>query len=106
MSKPWSEFEGFAKALVICVVVMLVSSGLCGVQWFLATQLGNYGGALSGVLIPLGIIELVAIVVSGSAAVVILLAWAARTLYLRISGRNPDEGEQIQTLFPHDDDRP
>ena len=51
------ELEGFAKALVILVAVFLVSSGLCGLQWFISTGGGRYFGAIS---VPVGILELIA----------------------------------------------
>lgn len=107
MNMPWSKFEGFAKALSICVTVLLVSSGLCGVQWFFAMGNNGLGSALSGVIVFFGVIELIAIALSAAGTVVILILWAAQTLYFHFSGRDSSgaKDEHIQTLFPNDDDQ-
>jgi len=74
------ELEGFAKALVVLSVVLLVSSGLCGLQ-FVVSQ-----GGEGTILIPLGIIELIAIFVSAAGIVLVLIAWGIRALF----GRSED----------------
>ena len=78
------EVEGFPKALVVLAAVLLVSSGLCGLQW--AISMGSQRDA-SG-LIPLGILELVAIFVSAAGIVVVLLLWAVSAVYARF-GKTP-----------------
>ena len=77
------ELEGFAKALVVLVAVFLVSSGLCGLQWFISTGGGRYFGAIS---VPLGILELIAMLGSLAGMVLVLIAWGLRALFLRVPG--------------------
>jgi hypothetical protein len=73
------ELEGFAKALVILVAVFLVASGLCGLQW--AASRG--GSRLDAVFLPLGIVELIAILLSAVGIVLVLIAWGIRALFDR-----------------------
>jgi hypothetical protein len=71
------ELEGFAKTLVILVAVLLVSSGLCGLQWDV-----SMGGSRSdAVFLPLGIVELIAILLSAVGIVLVLIAWGIRALF-------------------------
>jgi len=91
------EVEGFPKALVVLAAVLLVSSGLCGLQW--AISMGSQRDA-SG-LIPLGILELVAIFVSAAGIVVVLLLWAVSAVYARF-GKTPKN--EVQKLFDGGDE--
>jgi hypothetical protein len=71
------ELEGFAKALVILVAFLLVASGLCGLQW--AASMG--GSRLDAVFLPLGIVELIAILLSAVGIVLVLIAWGIRAIF-------------------------
>jgi hypothetical protein len=76
------EVEGYAKTLVILVAVLLVSSGLCGLQLIIL----RHGSAISrpdGLFISLGILELIAIFTSAGGVVVVLILWCAQALYSR-----------------------
>lgn len=77
------ELEGFAKALVVLAAVFLLSSGLCGLQWFISTGGGRYFGAI---FVPLGILELIAMLLSLAGIVLVLIAWGLRTIFLRVPG--------------------
>lgn len=77
------ELEGFAKALVILVAVFLVASGMCGLQW--AISMGPQSGAM---LIPLGIVELIAILLSAAGIVLVLIAWGIRALFNRSADKS------------------
>ena len=79
------ELEGFAKALVILVAVFLVSSGLCGLQWFISTGGGRYFGAI---FVPVGILELIAMLGSLAGIVLVLIAWGLRALFMRVPGES------------------
>jgi len=82
------DLHGFAKAIVILAAVFLVASGMCGLQMILANKITNGGG---DILIPLGIAELAAMVLSAAGIVLMILAWIARAIYRRFSGA-PDGG--------------
>lgn len=67
------EVEGPAKALVILVVVLLVSAGMCGLQITIADKIYNSSGAFGPFMILLGILELIAMLVSLIGIVVVLV---------------------------------
>jgi len=75
MRMPWSNRQGPMKMLVICVTVLLVASGLCGVQGMLAGVL-RFGKSdfLVGPIIALGIVGFAAILLS-IGGMVIALIW-------------------------------
>ena len=109
MTMLWNRFQGFARILVFCVTVLLVSSGMCGVQLaILSMGSGSTGGsALVSLFMFTGVVELIAIGLSAGAIIVVLIAWAVRTVYFRSTGRSSDGdpgAETVQTLFPRDDD--
>jgi hypothetical protein len=77
------ELVGYAKTLVVLIAIFLVSSGLCALQWNVSMGGGSMGagGNAGAVLIPLGIVELLAMLVSAVGIVLVLLAWGARALF-------------------------
>ena len=92
------ELQGRAKTLVILVAVLIVSAGLCGLQ-------SNAGGVLGNqilILLPLGVAELIAIAVSASWILILLITWGAQVLYERF-GAPPKSG--LQSLFKGKDDK-
>ena len=99
------ELEGYARTLVILVAVLLVSSGLCGLQWAMQDKFAN---GLGWVLIPLGVVELIAMVLSAGGIMVVFLLWIGAMLYARFGWPPKDE---VQKLFEdgdkttHDDKR-
>lgn len=78
MKMPWSELEGPAKLLAICAAIFLVCSGLCGMEWFIAGMAGGKAQALLPAMVILGIIQAIAIVVSGIVGFIALILWAVR----------------------------
>src|SRR5580658_1415730 len=105
MKMLWGNLEGPAKLLVICVVIFLVSAGLCGMQWAIA--MGPRSDSLGDLLIPLGIAEIVAMAGSGALAIILVVIIILRS----IVGRGSDDpgglfpGKDPQTLFPRDDSK-
>lgn len=83
------DLHGFAKAIVILAAVFLVASGMCGLQMILANSSSMSG--TGDILIPLGIAELAAMVLSAAGIVLMILAWIARAIYRQFSGA-PDGG--------------
>ncbi|MGD0911202.1 MAG: hypothetical protein ABR928_04860 [Terracidiphilus sp.] len=104
MKMPWSSLEGPAKVLAICGVVLLVSSGLCGLQSVIAFN-GN-GGSLDAIFIPLGIFELVAMAGSVLVGLLTLMVWGINAAVNRSQpdGDAPNLGRDNDphTLFPRE----
>jgi hypothetical protein len=75
----WTRLHGPAKVLVICVAVLLLSAGLCGLQWTLV----NGHGLPSNALIITGIIEIVGMVLSAAAGFVALVIWGFGAIFRR-----------------------
>jgi len=88
------EVEGYPKVLLVLVAVLLVSSGLCGLQLAFANIGGN--GSDGTILFPLGIVELIVMLLSAGGIVVVLLLWVATALYRRFA--NPPK-DGVQRLF-------
>jgi len=94
------EENGFPKTILILAVIFLVSSGLCGLQLIVAN---SSGGSSSGwVLIPLGIAELIAMLLSAGGIVVVCVLWIASTVYGRYA--HPDRGETLHIFEDSDSD--
>jgi hypothetical protein len=91
------EKDGFPKTLLMLVVTLLVSTGLCGLQWMYA--MGPSGGSAMGILIPVGVIELVVMVGSATGIVVLSILWCVQTLY----GRKHQKDE-VERLFGNTDE--
>jgi hypothetical protein len=109
MNVPWRNLDGPAKLLAICGVVLLVASGLCGLQWmiFVGGMGGNGDSGLMNVFIPLGILELTAMAASGVIAVGTLIVWGLKAAFNRSQpdGETTKSGGRAgdpQTLFPRD----
>ena len=90
------EQSGYPKTLLILVAIFLVAAGLCGAQFVL-------GNSASGgvILIPLGIVELIAMLLSAGGIVVVLLLWAGTALHERFGKPHKDE---VLKLFDDKDD--
>jgi hypothetical protein len=86
------ELEGYPRTLVVLAAVLLVASGLCGVQWHFS--MGSQQG--SAILIPLGVLELIAMLLSVAGIVIVLVLWAASALYARFAKPPKDN---VQRLF-------
>jgi hypothetical protein len=80
------ELQGFAKTLVVLSAIFLVASGMCGLQMFLANHAGAYSGT-GAFIVPLGIAELAAMLLSAAAIVLVLIAWGGRALYDHFSSK-------------------
>jgi hypothetical protein len=89
---------GRPKTLVILAAVFLVSAGLCGLQWNV-----NCGGLASAIniLLPLGLLELAAMIVSGGWILIVSMVWAAEALNQRF-GKPPKD--ELQKLFGDEDE--
>jgi uncharacterized membrane protein len=85
MQAPWSNLEGPAKWLVIAVVALLVSSGLCGVQFAMATQANQNSAMFVGLFMVTGIAEVIVMALSACGVVVSVIIWIATALYSHFS---------------------
>lgn len=91
------ELIGFAKALVILVAILLVSSGLCGLQWLVSMGTQRDSGI---VMIPLGVVELLAMLVSALGIVLVLLVWGAWSLLRQSPTELKIDGEERSSDDP------
>lgn len=79
MRMPWSNKVGLAKVVAIVATILLVSLGLCGINFVAAIGLASQGarivsaGWLQEFFLIAGLIESVAIVVSAIALVAVFL---------------------------------
>lgn len=69
------EFKGFAQWLIIFVMVLLVSSGLCGVQFAVVSGIPGSLAPFDGLIVVTGYLELAAMIISAAGTVVVLIAW-------------------------------
>jgi hypothetical protein len=92
MKYPWSSLSGFPKALVICIAILLVSGGLCGLQLAISSA-ANSGPLTSFLMIP-GIFELAAFWGAALGTVVCLIGWIGSAIYRSFSGAR-SETEQL-----------
>lgn len=107
MWKPWRNVEGPAKVLVVFVTMLLVATGLCGVQWFLFAIGGRDLGAFMTVIFVLGYLELAVMAISLAGAVITLLWMGIRGLIWPgrdWSSEDRSAKDEIQRLFPRDHD--
>jgi hypothetical protein len=96
------ELEGVPKVLVVLVVVLLMSSGLCGLSgeiefrhhwsWF---GPGLPKTALGDTLTLLDVVSAIAIVVSAFGVVLISIGWLANTLYRLIARPSKNRVQRI-----------
>lgn len=86
MNMPWTNRHGAAKMVVICVAVLLVSAGLCGVQ-LLILNAGNIktSSALTSVFMVTGAVEIIAILVAILVGIIALLVSAFGRIFRRSS---------------------
>jgi hypothetical protein len=82
------ELSGFAKALTILVAILLVSSGLCGLEFFASDK----RGPAVDVLVIIGAVAGIAVACSAFGIVVTLGLWLAAALRARF-GRPPADRE-------------
>ena len=90
------KFVGYPRTLAVLAAVLLVASGLCGVQWL---SIGSQRS--SDILIPLGVLELIAMLLSVAGIVIVLVLWAASTSYARFVKPPKDS---VQRLFDSSDE--
>jgi len=94
------EIDSYPKALVAFAAVFLASSGLCGVQWAIATSIHSDMGTLGSFIIFLGMLELAAMALSAIGIVLVLIAWPIARLYGRVAKPPKD---RVQRLFDPED---
>jgi hypothetical protein len=85
------EVSGFAKVMVILVAVFLVASGLCGMQLILANT--SMKGGSGDLFLPLGVVELIAMLLSAAGIVLVLIAWGISAAVGNVSNA-PEGGVQ------------
>jgi hypothetical protein len=89
------KLSGFAKNLVILAAIFLVASGMCGMQGIMADH-----GLAGDYLLPLGIVELIAMLLSAAGIVFVLIAWFVQSLYDNHSKR---QASGLQKLMDSDE---
>ena len=98
------DFPGFAGLLVFFVMLLLISGGLCGLQYAVLSITNKPGGgenALVGIFMLTGIIELLAMAVAAGGIVLVALTWLVFTVF-RIPFPQP-RGENLSILQSSDD---
>ena len=90
------ELEGYPRTLAVLAAVLLIASGLCGVQWL---SIGSQQSP--DILISLGILELIAMLLSVAGIVIVLVLWTASALYARFIEPPKDS---VQRLFDGSDE--
>lgn len=78
MWTPWKNRSGAAKVLLILVTLLLIASGLCGMQLFITSHAGETGNVILPIFMVLGSVEL--FVIFGS-AVVLSVPWFTGELW-------------------------
>jgi hypothetical protein len=81
MKMPWSNFTGPARLLVICATVLLIASGLCGMEGYVFAKNIQINPALSDIFVALSIASAIAILLSllVGAYAILALIWKALT---------------------------
>jgi hypothetical protein len=81
MKMPWSNFTGPARLLVICATVLLIASGLCGMEGYVFAKNIQINPAFSDIFVALSITSAAAILLSllVGAYAVLALIWNALT---------------------------
>jgi hypothetical protein len=97
------EFEGSAKALVILVAVLLVSAGMCGLQLTIANEIYNSSGAFGPIMMLLGILELIAMLVSLIGIAIVLVSLLVTRLFGQLSLSTDQTGRVFQVTSQMDE---
>ena len=84
------DFQGFAKLLVSSATVLLIASGLCGLQFAFLNASHSNGGVLQGVLILTGLVELAVMVACAGCILFVAIAWPISALIDRLNAPQPD----------------
>lgn len=79
MRMPWTNLEGPARLLVMCITVLLVSAGLCGLQLAIVSS-DNGNPWIANLFILTGFVELVAMILSALVGIIALMVWLWRLL--------------------------
>jgi hypothetical protein len=90
------EIEGYKQWFVFLVTVLLVASGLCGLQWAIMAGAGNHGEGLIPVFMLTGATELILMALSGVGILLVLIIWPISIFYNRHA--KPAEND-VQQLF-------
>ena len=102
------EVHGPAKVLVIFVAVLLVSAGMCGLQLTMANKIYNSSGAFGAIMMLLGILELIAMLVSLIGIAIVLVNLLVTRLFKREPGPSGGRTEgvfQVTSQTDEPDDR-
>lgn len=92
------EIYGFQQILVLLVTILVVASGLCGLQWAVLAATKGFG-ALSGLFMVTGAIELAVMILSIVGIAVVLIAWPISVLTTRFYKHPGMQKEDVQHLF-------
>jgi len=98
MTESLVDHVNFAKIVTVLAVVFGISIGLCGLTAALSSQMGGGGDFL----LPLGIIELIAMGLSAVGLVLTVVVWVIASI---VAGRGGRSDRTIK-LFDDEDDTP
>ena len=110
--------EGHARALAILVSILLVSSGLCGVQLSFANKIYNSQGVFGFFFMITGLLELIAIGLSAIGIVIVLIAWLISKVFgtsasdsktergFYITSQGDDHGKGLPTQSKENEEAP
>jgi len=90
------ELSGYPSTIAILTVVLLVSSGLCGIQSALGIN-----PMTNGIWLTLSLLEFLAFWIAAIGIVLYSIAWLATELFSRSSKPQKDK---VQRLFEEDSD--
>ena len=88
MSETKKKRSGVAKLLMILVCILLVASGMCGLQMYLLNNGSQLGNTLPVIFAALGLVEMIVIALTFFAIVVLLVYWGVTALV----GKKPSDG--------------
>lgn len=99
------EFVGPAKVLVVMAAVLLISAGMCGLQLTIANKVYNSSGAFGSIMMLMGVLELIAMVVSLVGIAVVLVTLLVRRAFHIEEPHSPDETGRIFHVTSQGDER-
>ena len=92
MRLPWHNRTGLAQAAAFLATILTISLGLCGAN-VLALEIVSYESQLAGVLFVTGIAELIAILVSFAALIIVLFIMLFQSIEARLSSGHDGKGK-------------
>ena len=90
MKTPWHNLEGYPRAIVASVCILLLSGGLCGVQWAVI-WIPHFPEWMVGPFEVAGFAELLAMGGASLVLIVSLIAWPISAILRQGKGKGNTE---------------